>query len=67
MGPTLIDMAQHPTGKILIMNPFDWPVSFKQDIIIGYAERVIGIPIIIFCGQWGELSKFRTTAGNAYI
>ena len=51
VGRTLLDMSSHATGKVLIMNQFDWPVSLKQDTVVGYVEEIEDPPTILSAGM----------------
>ena len=51
MGRTLLDMSSYATGKVLVMNPFDWPVSLKQDTVVGYVEEIEDPPTTLSPGM----------------
>ena len=47
MASTLVDINRACTCKVRMLNPFPTAMSIKQDAVIGRAEPIEGIPIVI--------------------
>ena len=47
MSSTLVDINRACTCKVRMLNPFPTAMSIKQDAVIGRAEPIEGIPIVI--------------------
>ena len=47
MASTLVDINKACTCKVRMLNPFPTAMSIKQDAVIGRAEPIEGIPIVI--------------------
>ena len=47
MANTLVNLNEASTSKVRILNPFPTAISIKQDAVIGSAEPIDGVPLVI--------------------
>ena len=53
LAPCLVDSANNATVKVRVLNPFNDPVSIRQDTVIGQADNITEI-VHSLCGEEHE-------------